>query len=205
MSTVLYACANGPDMTTTRMGNTIAVLNRLEAEGVIGRYAITGAVAAYRHISAALTEVLDLLVSIPSASPSGLLAVAPIFARLRQLGYADFSHEGIIIEGWPVQFLPVASDLDAEALERAEPVDIPAGTEGVTVQARSLRPEHLVATALKVGRPKDLLRIQQFLEERTVDLVALQDVLRRYGLIKTWRSVCRRLGVDDPLRSGVNE
>jgi hypothetical protein len=29
------------------------------------------------------------------------------------------AREGIMIGGWPVQFLPVASDLDAEALEHA--------------------------------------------------------------------------------------
>jgi hypothetical protein len=37
-------------MVTTRVGDTIAVLNRLEAEGTISSYAIAGAVAALRHL-----------------------------------------------------------------------------------------------------------------------------------------------------------
>lgn len=180
------------------MGETIAVLNRLEAEGTITRYAIAGAVAALRHLPTMLTEDLDLLVAIPDAGSTGLLAVAPIFERLRAMGYSQFRHEGVVVEGWPVQFLPVASDLDAEALAQAESVEIPAGREGVTTPARIVRAEHLVATALKVGRPKDAVRIVQFLENEAVDLQALRAVLAQHGLQERWRSFCGRMGLVDP-------
>lgn len=188
-------------MTTTRLGATIAVLNRLEAEGTIGRYAMAGAMAAFRHVSMTFTEDLDLLVAIPTAGSSGLLAVAPIFARLSALGYSEFSHEGVLVEGWPVQFLPVASDLDAEALEQAEPVEIPGPREGEQVATRSLRSEHLIAKAVSVGRPKDLVRIQQFLDEEAVDLAALRAVLERHGLLGRWGEFCRRMAIGDPLTS----
>ncbi len=180
------------------MGDTILVLNRLQAEGTIGSYAITGAVAAFRYIEPMLTEDLDLIVSIPTAR-SGLAAVAPIFSRLKALGYAQFVREGLVIEGWPVQFLPVASDLDAEALTRAEEVAIPTGQPEVSVTTRSLRAEHVVATAVKLGRPKDYARIQQFLENEAIDLAALRDVIERHDMIERWRLFCFRTGLEDAL------
>jgi len=42
---------------------TLAVINAMEAERLIGRYAIAGAVAAYNYIEAAVTEDVDILVS----------------------------------------------------------------------------------------------------------------------------------------------
>jgi hypothetical protein len=40
------------------------------------------------------------------------------------MGYTERSDVGYMIEGWPVQFLPVASALDEEALEKANELDI---------------------------------------------------------------------------------
>jgi hypothetical protein len=39
------------------------VINTMEADGVIGRYAISGAVAAYNYIEPTVTDDLDILVS----------------------------------------------------------------------------------------------------------------------------------------------
>jgi hypothetical protein len=186
-------------VTTTRMGDTLRVLNRLQTEGVIGIFAIAGAVAAFRHVEATLTEDLDLLVSLETAGGSGLVTIEPILARLRALGYSEFRLEGVVIEGWPVQFLPVASALDAEAVEQAEDVEIPTSEEGVAVPTRALRAEHVVATSLNVGRPKDFIRIHQYLDEKAVDLDALRTVLERHGLKEKWRAFCMRTGVTDPV------
>jgi len=186
-------------MTTTRMGDTVRVLNRLRAEGVIGPYAIAGAVAAFRHVEATLTEDLDLLVSLQAAGGSGLVSIAPILDRLRELGYAEFRMEGVVIEGWPVQFLPVASALDAEAVEQAEDVEIPTSLEGISEPTRALRAEHVVAKAVELGRSKDFIRIHQYLEENAVDIDALRAVLERHGLKDKWRSFCMRTGVTDPI------
>jgi hypothetical protein len=189
-------------MTTTRMGDTVRVLNRLRAEGVIGSYAIAGAVAAFRHVEATLTEDLDLLVSLQADGGSGLVSIAPILERLGQLGYSEFRMEGVVIEGWPVQFLPIASALDAEAADQAEDVEIATSQEDVVEPTRALRAEHVVATSLNVGRPKDFIRIHQYLEENAVDLDALRAVLERHGLVDKWRSFCVRTGVADPLFPG---
>ncbi len=64
------------------MKQTLDVINRMEADGIIGRYAISGAVAAYYYIEPAVTEDLDLLVSFDEASNqpgSGLITLSPIF------------------------------------------------------------------------------------------------------------------------------
>jgi hypothetical protein len=111
------------------MKQTLDVLNRMQADGIIGPYAIAGAVAAYRYIEPAVTEDLDILISFESKP--ALVNVTPIFNYLKKIGYESYSKEGIVIEGWPVQFIPVIDELDAEALANAEDVDIDIPFEGV--------------------------------------------------------------------------
>jgi len=98
-----------------------------------------------------------------------------------------------VIEGWPVQFLPVASDLDVEGLDQAIDVEI------ANIKVRVLRPEHLVATAVKVGRPKDYLRILAFLSSEHLDRSALAKVLERHNLWGAWGDYCRKTGLTDPI------
>jgi hypothetical protein len=72
------------------MKQTLDVINRIEAEGIIGRYAIAGAVAAYNYIEPTVTEDLDILVSFdaPAAfSQSGLITLSPILSWLKANGY----------------------------------------------------------------------------------------------------------------------
>jgi hypothetical protein len=106
-----------------------------------------------------------------------LFTLAPIFAYLKAKGYQEHRKGGLIIEGWPVQFLPVASDLDAEALAQAQEVEIQINEAEGSVWTRILRAENLVAICLRFGRPKDLIRITQFLEEDAVDLPALSGAI----------------------------
>src|ERR1700687_4068778 len=42
---------------------TLDVLNAMEADGAIGRYAIAGAVAAYNYVEPAPTEDLDIIIA----------------------------------------------------------------------------------------------------------------------------------------------
>src|SRR5882672_8267002 len=114
----------------TGMKSTFQVINRMAADGVIQTYAVGGAVAALNYIEPTLTDDLDVLISVDQLENrprSGLVILEPVFAYLRNAGYAEFKREGVVIEGWPVQFLPVASDLDAESLAQAVAVDIEVG------------------------------------------------------------------------------
>lgn len=108
------------------------------------------------------------------------------------MGYTERSGVGIMIEDWPVQFLPVASALDEEALINAIEVNYK-GTDG-PFKARVARSEYLVATSLKVGRLKDLARVDAFLDEKAVDLSTLRAVLKRFDLMPAWNAYCAKAG-----------
>ncbi len=180
---------------------TIRVINEMVEHRVIESYAICGAVAALNYIEPTLTDDLDILVAIDGGvgpPATGLVTLEPIFAYLRKRGYTEFTKQGIVIEGWPVQFLPLADDLDAEGLEEAAEIEIERGSGEPPVKARILHAEHVVATALRVGRAKDLVRISQLLEERAVDLGALCKILERHNLRGSLSSFCRRSGIRDP-------
>lgn len=179
------------------MKATLDVLNEMVEAKIISRYAIAGAIAAYNYIEAATTEDLDILVSLDAAedAASGLILLAPVYSYLKQRGYAEFAREGVLIEGWPVQFLPVAGELDREALLEAVEIDLTIGSPDQTVRTRILLAEHLIAIALKVGRPKDKLRIAQFIEEKAFDPRYLSDVLHRHGLESKWRDFRSQLNL----------
>jgi hypothetical protein len=182
------------------MRKTIEVITTLAERSIFKSYAIAGAVAALNYIEPTLTEDLDILISLAGfeSHRSGLILLTPIEKALKEMGYTDRSDVGFMIEGWPVQFLPAASPLDEEALEEAIEIEIePAGRPPLKV--RCLRAEHLVAIATRVGRLKDLARVQAFLEAKAVDLSALKDILVRHGLMDNWRSFCFKAGIENPL------
>jgi hypothetical protein len=184
------------------MRKTIEIITRLATEGAIKNYAIAGAVAALNYIEPTLTEDLDILVSTANFEKhqSGLILLTPIERALASMGYTERTDVGFMIEGWPVQFLPVASPLDEEALENASEIDIDV-TGNPPLKARCLRAEHLVAIAIKVGRLKDLARVQAFLEGDAVDLAALERVLQRHHLVAEWLSFCTKADIEDPLET----
>jgi hypothetical protein len=182
------------------MRRTVDVLNAMEADGIIDRYALAGAVAAYNYIEPAVTEDLDILVAFRQTSGEGranVISLAPIFSYLKAKGFHEFRKEGIVIEGWPVQFLPVADNLDAEALAQAADVDLTFSAQ-TPVRTRVLRPEHLAAIALRVGRPKDLIRITQFVQENALDHRVLCGVLKQHSLKMAWQAFCKQAGINDP-------
>ena len=183
------------------MKQTLDVLNQMEADRVIDRYAVAGAVAAYNYIEPAVTSDLDILVSFDQ--PAGLQKIAlislePVYSYLKTKGYDQHRKEGIVIGGWPVQFLPVATPLDVEALAQAEDIEVEVNRGEGAVKTRVLRPEHVIANALRVGRPQDFIRIAQFLQEQAVDITALCALLDRHSLKDSWQSFCRRAGIGNP-------
>jgi hypothetical protein len=182
------------------MRKTIEVVTKLAAKGAIRQYAIAGAVAALNYIQPTLTEDLDILVSVADFEQrqSGLILLGPIETALADMGYTERTDVGYLIEEWPVQFLPVASRLDEEALTNAIELDVDL-TGNPPLKARCLRAEHVVAIAVKVGRLKDLARVQAFLEQQAVDLIALNDVLERHQLMSSWLNFCAKAGIENPL------
>jgi len=160
------------------MERALRVLNDMEHAGVLGRYAIGGAMAAVFYGEAILTYDLDVFAAI-RPTEGGLLSLAPIYAYLRARGHTE-RDECVMVEGTPVQFLPVYDPLTEEALARARGVDY-AGTP-----TRVLRAEHRVAIAVQTGRSKDRERCGLLMRGGNVDEACLRNVLDRHGLLARW-------------------
>jgi hypothetical protein len=162
------------------MEPALRVLNDLERDGVVSRYAIGGAVGAVFYMEPFLTYDLDVFVQLEQTS-GGLLTLSPIYEALKRRGYVE-DGECVIVEGIPVQFLPAYNALLGEAL--AEAREIPYGM----VTTRVLRPEHLVAIMVQTGRGKDRQRFSAFVLESEMDPGYLQSVLERHHLTEIFAS-----------------
>jgi len=161
------------------MEETLKLLNSLEREGVISRYAIGGAMAATFYTEPVLTFDLDIFVLLP-VSPGGLLTLSPLYEALRLRGFEE-EGEFVNIEGVPVQFLPVFNDLLTEALEEARDVLYE------KTATRVLRAEHLAAIAVQTGRQKDRDRLRMLAEQANMSQEYLRDILVRHRLEERWR------------------
>ena len=142
------------------MKATIQAINQMQTDGVIGKYAIGGAVGATLYLEPAATLDVDIFVTLPTI-PGSLLHV--------------------VIDGWPVQFLPPSNELEREAVAESVSTTV----EGVATWVMSA--EHLVAIALNTGRSKDHIRILQFIEQDAVNRGKLQNILERHGLTAKWK------------------
>ena len=166
------------------MEATLQVLNELEREGIITRYAIGGAVGAIFYMEPFLTYDLDIFVTLPPTA-GGLLTLAPIYETLRRRGYEE-EGECLRIEGIPVQFLPAYNALLEEALAEARE------TRYAETPTRVLRPEHLAAIMVQTGRDKDRQRFSTFMQEAELDAGYLHGVLARHqltGRFDAWQSM----------------
>lgn len=183
------------------IGKAIEVVVKLAERGIVRDYAITGAVAALIYVEPFLTEDLDILVSVDEfeGRPSGLILLTPIESALAGMGYTERVGPSILVEGWPVQFIPVGSPLDEESLRAAEIVEI---AREPSIHARVLRPEHIIAKAVSLGRLKDLARVEAFLDQDKIDLGALRSALDRFQLGVAWAAFCAKSGRVDPLTIG---
>lgn len=167
------------------MRETFELINQMQADGVIGKYAIGGAVGATFYLEPVTTYDLDIFFTFPESTTSSLLSPSPIYEYLKERG-CSVSHEHIVIRDWPVQFLAAANSLEQDAVDHAEETDL----EGVKTWV--MPAEHLVAIALRKGRTKDHTRILQFLEQGAVDSQKLQTLLERHQLSSNWQAFEQR-------------
>ncbi|MBM3285721.1 MAG: hypothetical protein FJY81_07585, partial [Candidatus Aminicenantes bacterium] len=85
------------------MDKALRAINELRKSGFIRAYAIGGGIAATYYIEPFLTYDLDIFF-IPKTE--GLDVLSPIYRELKKRGYS-LEKELVIIEGIPVQFIPV--------------------------------------------------------------------------------------------------
>jgi hypothetical protein len=163
-----------------KIQDVIAMLNQMERDGVIKRYAIGGAVGATFYLEPVSTLDVDVFIAFKQQPGSMLISPAPIFDYLKGFG-CKMEGEYIVISGWPVQFLPASRPLLEEALAGADEVDV----EGVST--RVLSAEYLAAIALQTGRAKDKARLLAFIEAKAIDFAHFQEIVSRHGLTAPWQ------------------
>lgn len=167
------------------MKETLETINRMQADGVIGKYAIGGAVGATFYLEPAATLDLDIFVMLSGERQGSLVSLSPIYTYLADRGYkAEGEH--VVIGSWPVQFLTPSNSLETEALSEA--VQVMAGSIPTWV----MKAEHLVAIALRTGRSKDHARIISFLEHDAVDRNEMDNILARHNLGTKWQQFVKR-------------
>jgi len=161
------------------LDKALKVIRELHKSGLIRAYAIGGGIAATYYIEPILTYDLDIFF-IPTAE--GLDVLSSIYGELKKRGY-PLEKELVIVEGIPVQFIPVYNYLVKEAVETA--------VESMyqRVRTRILRPEYLLAIALQTNRSKDRERAIQLLEQAKLDSKSLAGLLKKYGLGERYRKL----------------
>ena len=169
------------------MKDVAALLNAMRDAGVIRDYALFGAAAQMRYTEAVATLDADVLVAVPS--PDRIDVPGPIYDYCRERGYAP-EGEAVRIGAWPVQFVPVFSDLTRAAVDMAETADF----DGVPFRVVSA--DYLAVIALSVGRAKDMTRLLALLESHTVAAESIRDLAQRHGLHEAWERFLSRF-LDD--------
>ena len=167
------------------MEKIFALINQMELDGVIGRYAIGGAVGSIFWLEPITTKDIDVFVALPTSPDGTLLTLGPIYEYLLARGFQP-QGQFIMIENWAVEFVPPGTPLVDEALAQAVERDV----NGVAT--RVFTAEHLAAICLQVGRAKDHDRISRFIEHGVLDVKKFDAILRRHRLLEKWREFQQR-------------
>ncbi len=158
----------------------IDVANEMLAEGVIDRFAIAGAVGATFYLEPISARSVDILVTVRPAPGSLTIDPHPIFDYVTTRG-GKIVGEHVVLEDWPLQFLPPTGPLAEEALAQAVESDV-AGTP-----MRVLTAEHLAAIALQTARAADRALLLHFIEAEALDFARFRAILARHALVDAWR------------------
>ena len=168
------------------MRHAFEILLQIQNEGLIGRFAVGGAIAAGFYVEAVATEDLDVFAFL-QARESGLVLVTPIYERLKQLG-GIVQSEHVRIGKWPVQVLPAYNPLIESAVLDAKLVKFE------VLEVPVVSPEHLCAIALQTGRAKDFQRVNSLLEAGVINEGRLQGLVVDHELKDRWSEYVRRFG-----------
>jgi len=154
------------------------VLGDMLRAGVIRDYAVFGAAAQIRYTEPVATLDVDVLVEITDLTT--LEPLKGIYEFCASRGW-HAEGEAIRVGAWPVQFVPVFSDLTREAVQEAETAEF----EGLPL--RVVGADYLAVIALSVGRAKDYARILALLESGAVGRDDVCRLAGRHGLDAPWR------------------
>jgi hypothetical protein len=184
-----------------KIKEVIVAINQMQADGVIDRYAIGGAVGATFYLEPVATLDVDIFVEPHDAArleiegehgEQGRRRVDRMGRVVTRPSDREIASQYIVIGGWPVQFLPPTGSLVEEALAQAVEIDV----EGTP--ARVFTAEHLAAIALQTGRAKDKARLLQFIETGALDSQRFQAIIARHQLVDAWQKFELQLLNDTP-------
>jgi hypothetical protein len=167
------------------MEKVIQVLNRMQADGVIEKYAIGGGIAAIYYLEPYQTDDIDVFISPVVVGANGLVSFGQIYSYLEGLGY-NVEREYIRIEGWLVQFVPASESVQEEAVTQADRVAFAGEFTSI------FSSEHLAAELLRSGRLKDHVRVVSLLESEEMNMKVFHDIIRRHGLGLEWQEFAVR-------------
>jgi len=153
---------------------TISAVNELKEIGILNSFAICGGIASLFYIEPVSTYDLDIMLVLTSEK-NLLNPLEDVFNWAKSKNY-EFDGEYIVIEGIPVQFLPVFNELVSEAVENLNVFKV--GETEVPV----LRAEYLMAIMLDVNRPKDRERLVRFLSMDSFDKEYFNDIINKFHL-----------------------
>jgi hypothetical protein len=160
--------------------SALKVINEMRDTGIIGKYAIGGAMGATFYIEPTSTYDIDIFIPFENIPGSLIASPGKIYEYLLPRGYKTQGAH-FFIGGWQVQFLPAEDDLIKEALLQSVEV----GVGGIKTWVMTA--EHLMAIALRTGRGKDLIRLEQFVRYSKFEMDKLKQILERHGLVEKWQ------------------
>ena len=157
----------------------------MEKDGIIRKYCIGGGIATVFYIEPLLTYDIDIFF-IPSQETKKIMSLSPIYEYLKKKGY-KIEKEHVIIEGIPVQFIPVYNELVREAVENSIEIKFK------NVKTKVLKVEYLISIMLQTFRPKDRERVLRILEETEIDREYLNEILKRHNLKKKFEKFLKNM------------
>jgi len=113
------------------------------------------------------------------------LSLSPLYDWLRERKY-KLVKEHIVIEGIPVQFIPVYNELVKEAVLKA------VRKKYESISTFVLKPEYLMAIMLDTNRAKDRERIIKMFDEAEISADLLKTILNAHGLIKAYNNFIKK-------------
>jgi hypothetical protein len=172
------------------MEKVIQILNQMQADGIIEKFAIGGGIATIYYLEPYQTDDVDVFFLPVFVTENGLVSLEPIYSYLAKLGYHPIQ-EGVLIESWPVQFVAPFKSVQEEAIIEARQV-----TYGNT-QTLIFSAEHLAAELLRSGRPKDHARVINLIQSRQVDMEVFRNIVRRHDLADKWEDFKLRYDLEE--------
>ena len=167
------------------MEKVIQLLNRMQADGIMEKFAIGGGIAAVYYTEPHATGDIEVFISPTVLAQSGPGSLEPVHDYLENLGYfAD--KEGVLIEDWLVRFVPTFASVQEEAVEQARRVAY--GEDHTFIFSA----EHLGAEFIRSATYKDHARLIDLVESARIDMKVFREIISRHDLSDKWKELARR-------------